>query len=86
MPNYQESKSEKLMIELCDKLSQNQNELFSLCLEESAQCGMDIDDIIKKYQNYDFMPKTHIRQVFRVLIQVLECHLKESVENFENLK
>jgi hypothetical protein len=83
MPNYIESKSEKLMNELTEKLNVEQNELFSELLEGSSAMGKTTDDMIQEYQEYKMLTTDQIRDVFRVLVKVLIQHEKDSIENME---
>ena len=84
MPNPQESTSEILMNYLTSFFTNKQNTLFSLCLEESAQNGMDIPTIVKKYEDYPELSMYDIQAVFIALKAVLSQHDEESRENFEN--
>lgn len=84
MPNYQESSSEKLMIELTNQLNSQQNELFSLILEESCMCGSDIESLIVKYEDFNGLSTNERIKTFSVLVKVLEEHNQESIRNFEN--
>lgn len=84
MPNYQESTSEKLMIDLTNKLNDSQNELFSLILEESCMCGMDIESLIVKYEDFQDLSTMDRMKTFSVLIKVLHEHEQETIRNFEN--
>lgn len=84
MPNYQESSSEKLMIELTNKLNQSQNELFALLLEETCMCGADIESLIVKYEDFNGLNTNERIETFSVLVKVLREHEAESMRNFEN--
>ncbi len=83
MPNYQESKSEKLMTELTNQLNVEQNELFSELLEGSSQMGKSTDQLIMEYQEFKMLTTDQIRDTFRVLVKVLIQHEKDTMENFE---
>ena len=81
MPNYEDSRSEKLMHKLTAKLNTNQNELFSELLEGSAAQGKSREVLLKEYQEYRDLTTEQIHETFRVLYKVLIEHDKECEEN-----
>ena len=83
MPNYCNTTTEKLMTELTNKLSSNQNDLFSELLEGSCAIGKSTENLIKEYSEFMGLSKGEIKETFQVLVKVLVEQEKESVRNFE---
>jgi len=81
MPNYEDSRSEKLMHKLTANLNTNQNELFSELLEGSAAMGKSTETLLDEYQEYRDLTPEQIHETFRVVLKVLIEHDKECEEN-----
>ena len=81
MPNYCNTKSEKLMTELTEKLNMSQNSLFSELLEENSMMGVSLDDLETKYKTYQELSEQEIEDTFRDLKLVLIQHEQDSKDN-----